>query len=64
MEKYSNAELLEACNWEVHKALDCDDLDCDCQDDFKCWKVAKFLPFGTEKCTEEQKNTSIGPVNF
>ena len=55
MDKLSNSELLDACNWEVHKRFVCDDPDCECLDEFKCCKVAKLHPLGTDECTEEQK---------
>ena len=55
MEGCSNAEVLDACFWEVHKRLDCDDSDCDCLDDFKCWEVVTLHPLGVGECTKEQQ---------
>ena len=55
MDKLSNSELLDACNWQVHKWAVCDDSECECLDEFKCCKVAKLHPLGTDECTEEQK---------
>ena len=52
MDKLSNNELLDACNWEVHKRMVCDD---ECLDEFKCWKVVKLHLLGTDECTEEHK---------